>query len=58
MNTLHSARIGIDETALELRDLQRTILIDPRRLEELEERLQLIHRLKRKYGAWLKKDRG
>jgi len=53
LDTLHSARIGIDETALELRDLQRTILIDPRRLEEVEERLQLIHRLKRKYGSSL-----
>ncbi|MFH1122814.1 MAG: DNA repair protein RecN [Pseudomonadota bacterium] len=53
LETLHSARIGIDETALELRDIQRTIMIDPRRLEEVEERLQLINRLKRKYGSSL-----
>jgi DNA repair protein RecN (Recombination protein N) len=36
---------------MELRELQRGIVMDPRRLEEVEERLQLIHKLKRKYGT-------
>ena len=36
---------------MELRELQRGIVMDPRRLEEVEERLQLLHKLKRKYGA-------
>jgi DNA repair protein RecN (Recombination protein N) len=48
---LASAKAEIEEFARELRDLQRSIVMDPRRLEEVEERLQLIHRLKRKYGA-------
>ena len=36
---------------MELRELERGIVMDPRRLEEVEERLQLLHKLKRKYGA-------
>ncbi len=48
---LASAKAEIEESAMELRDLQKGIVMDPRRLEEVEERLQLIHKLKRKYGA-------
>ena len=48
---LRSAKVEIEEAALELRDVQKTIVIDPQRLEEVEERLQWIHRLKRKYGS-------
>ncbi|MGH7950602.1 MAG: DNA repair protein RecN [Limisphaerales bacterium] len=51
---LHSQAVGV------LRDLQtelsryaEKIAIDPARLAELEERLDLIHSLKRKYGATL-----
>ncbi|MEJ2724571.1 MAG: DNA repair protein RecN [Deltaproteobacteria bacterium] len=50
---LRSAKVEIEEAALELRDVQKNIVIDPRRLEEVEERLQWIHRLKRKYGSTL-----
>ena len=51
IKTLASAKAEIEESAIELRELQRRIVMDPRRLEEVEERLQLIHKLKRKYGA-------
>lgn len=53
INTIMSAKVELEETALELRDLKKTIVIDPLRLEEVEERLQLLNRLKRKYGATL-----
>ena len=51
VKALASAKAEIEESAMELRELQRGIVMDPRRLEEVEERLQLIHKLKRKYGA-------
>jgi len=52
-DALTSARVELEEAALELRDLQKTITIDPSRLEAVEERLQLLNRLKRKYGPSL-----
>jgi len=51
VKALGSAKAEIEDSAMELRELQRGIVIDPRRLEEAEERLQLIRKLKRKYGA-------
>jgi DNA repair protein RecN (Recombination protein N) len=39
------------EVARRLRDYRESIEFNPRRLEEVEERLGLIHGLKRKYGA-------
>jgi DNA repair protein RecN (Recombination protein N) len=51
VKALASAKAEIEESAMELRALQKGIVMDPRRLEEVEERLQLIHKLKRKYGA-------
>ncbi len=51
VKALISAKAEIEESARELRELQRGMVMDPRRLEEAEERLQLIHKLKRKYGA-------
>ncbi len=51
VKALASAKAEIEESAMELRELQKGIVMDPRRLEEVEERLQLIHKLKRKYGA-------
>ena len=51
VKALGSAKAEIEESAMELRELQRGIVMDPRRLEEVEERLQLIRKLKRKYGA-------
>jgi DNA repair protein RecN (Recombination protein N) len=51
VKALASAKAEIEESAMELRELQRGIVVDPRRLEEVEERLQFIHKLKRKYGT-------
>jgi DNA repair protein RecN (Recombination protein N) len=53
-DALVSANAELEEAALELRDLQKSIHIDPSRLEEVEERLQLLNSLKRKYGQTLK----
>ena len=50
---LVKAKVELEETALEIRDLRKTITADPARLEEVEERLQLLNRLKRKYGPSL-----
>lgn len=52
-DALASAKVELEETALDLRDFQHGIVIDPYRLEEVEERLQLINGLKRKYGPSL-----
>jgi DNA repair protein RecN (Recombination protein N) len=52
-DALVKAKVELEETALELRDLRKTIRADPARLEEVEERLQLLNRLKRKYGPSL-----
>jgi DNA repair protein RecN (Recombination protein N) len=52
-DALVKAKVELEETALELRDLRKTITIDPSRLEEVEERLQMLNRLKRKYGPSL-----
>ena len=52
-DTLASARVEMEDAALELRDHQKTIVIDPDRLEVVEDRIQLINRLKKKYGPSL-----
>jgi DNA repair protein RecN (Recombination protein N) len=52
-DALVKAKVELEETALEIRDLRKTIIADPFRLEEVEERLQLLNRLKRKYGPSL-----
>jgi len=51
VKALASAKAEIEESAMELRELERGLVMDPRRLEEVEERLQLLHKLKRKYGG-------
>jgi DNA repair protein RecN (Recombination protein N) len=51
--SLASIKVGLQELALELRDLQDTVTHDPARLEQAEERLQLLHKLKKKYGPAL-----
>jgi DNA repair protein RecN (Recombination protein N) len=48
---LRPAEIAIDETASEMRDYIGALEADPSRLEELEARLAVIDKLKRKYGA-------
>ena len=47
---LESAQVQLEDLALELRDFYSKLRLDPKRLEEVEERLQLIRRLKKKYG--------
>jgi len=53
MKALLSTKADLEDVALELRDLKSTIIIDPYRLEEVEERLQLINKLKKRYGPSL-----
>ena len=48
---LDGALIQLEEVALALRDYSKRIEINPARLEEIENRLEEIDRLKRKYGA-------
>ena len=50
---LVSVRAELEEAALQLRDLRNRLPMDPNRLEEVEERAQLLNRLKRKYGPTL-----
>jgi DNA repair protein RecN (Recombination protein N) len=46
--------LTLEEAAMELRSLDGKISSDPYRLEEVEDRLQLLNRLKKKYGPTLK----
>ena len=48
---LESAQAQLEDVALEMRDYCSHIKIDPDRLERVEERLQLIRHLKKKYGS-------
>jgi DNA repair protein RecN (Recombination protein N) len=48
---LDSARIGIEEVGATLRDYAGGIQASPEHLAEVEDRLALLDRLKRKYGA-------
>jgi DNA repair protein RecN (Recombination protein N) len=49
--TIDSAYASIEDAAMTLRDYIGRISFDPERLNEAEERLDLIGRLKRKYGG-------
>lgn len=51
VETLRPALIAIQEASHELRHYLGNLEADPRRLEEVEARLALIERLKRKYGT-------
>ena len=51
--TLESARIGIEDVGATLRDYAGGIQASPERLAELEDRLAMLDRLKRKYGPSL-----
>jgi DNA repair protein RecN (Recombination protein N) len=48
---LGAVKIEMEEAALELRERKKWIISDPRRLEQVEGRLQLIRKLKQKYGS-------
>jgi len=50
LETLKPAEIAIDEASHTLRDYLSRLEADPNRLEEIETRLALIEKLKRKYG--------
>ncbi len=47
---LSAVKVELEEAALDLREKQKGISDNPERLERVEERLQLINKLKRKYG--------
>ena len=49
--TLNGIIIQLEDLAISLRDYSKKILFDPQALEETDNRLETIHRLKRKYGA-------
>jgi DNA repair protein RecN (Recombination protein N) len=51
--TLQSAAISVDEASDAIRDYLDKLEADPKRLDEIESRLALIERLKRKYGSSL-----
>jgi DNA repair protein RecN (Recombination protein N) len=46
-----AVRAGLDDLALFLRDYREGLQVSPGRLDEIESRLDLVERLKRKYGA-------
>lgn len=51
LKALESTLIQLEEIALAMRDYSRRVEINPLRLEEIENRLEEIDRLKRKYGS-------
>jgi DNA repair protein RecN (Recombination protein N) len=51
--TLGSAAIGVDDASDAIRDYLDKLEADPKQLDEVEARLALIERLKRKYGSSL-----
>jgi len=53
LETLKTAAIGVGEASDAIRDYLDKLEADPNRLEDVEARLALIERLKRKYGATL-----
>jgi DNA repair protein RecN (Recombination protein N) len=54
VETLSSAKAELEEAGIEIRDFRKNIINDPARLEQVEDRIQLITRLKRKYGPFIK----
>jgi len=53
VETLGSAAIGVDDASDAIRDYVDKLEADPKRLDDVEARLALIERLKRKYGSSL-----
>jgi DNA repair protein RecN (Recombination protein N) len=54
LSALESARISVEDVGATLRDYAGGIQASPERLAEIEERLAVLDRLKRKYGPTLK----
>jgi DNA repair protein RecN (Recombination protein N) len=50
LETLQGVTFQLSDLSATLRDYQDTLEFNPERLDEVEERLELINRLKRKYG--------
>lgn len=50
---LRDALFALEDIAAELRDYAERTELDPQRLEQVDDRLELVRRLKRKYGATL-----
>jgi DNA repair protein RecN (Recombination protein N) len=50
LDSLATARASVDDLAIFLRDYLGKLVADPHRLEDVEDRLALLDRLKRKYG--------
>ncbi|MFZ7111343.1 MAG: DNA repair protein RecN [Desulfatiglandales bacterium] len=48
-----SVKVELEEAVLDLRTFQQRIVNDPYRLEKVDERLQTLNRLKKKYGPTL-----
>jgi len=55
LKALESTLIQLEEIALALRDYSRRVEMNPMRLDEIENRLEEIDRLKRKYGSTVEK---
>jgi DNA repair protein RecN (Recombination protein N) len=53
LTQIESARITVEDIGSTLRDYAESVSVSPERLAEVEDRLALIDRLKRKYGATL-----
>ena len=53
VETIKTAAIGVDDASDAIRDYMDKLEADPKRLDEIESRLALIERLKRKYGSGL-----
>ena len=51
LERLNEVYYGMEDTAFEIRDCKDEWSFDPQRLEEIENRLDLLHTLKRKYGG-------
>lgn len=54
VETLEATLVQLEDVAISLRDYLQKIHFDPQRLEEIEGRLDTIHRLKMKYGGSIK----
>jgi DNA repair protein RecN (Recombination protein N) len=53
VETIKGAAISVDDASDTIRDYRDKLEADPKRLDEIESRLALIERLKRKYGSSL-----
>ncbi|MCG6881574.1 MAG: DNA repair protein RecN [Deltaproteobacteria bacterium] len=50
-DTLSEIEANIEDVSFALRDFQGTVLIDPKRLAAVSDRIEALNRLKRKYGG-------